>query len=158
MTLLAIAFFLLLGFGVLVLTFVGASRMAGWTLPYVGIGLLATPIVPLFLDASLWVVTESLAVIAFFMLYPNRHVHGIIAPVVVLVGGAVSLLLLRGIPFVLLDGISRWGLERFPFGRFIGSGLAALVVLVGVYAVYRGIGHLGPKMRLAVRVLGRTES
>ena len=158
MTTVYIVLFIVAGFAVLVLTFASASKLAGHIRPFVGIGLLIAPIVTFMLDFAVWAIAESLLTVAFFLFYPDDQVRGILAPIVVLIGCLpVSLVL------ILLPAISFWawlsitenlGETDLLWSILLGGG-ATFAIILGVYLAYKGIRHLGPKMRVAVRVLGR---
>lgn len=151
------AFLLVMAFGVLVATFASASRVVTFARPYIGIGLLISTFMTLFLDATVWFVAESLAVVLFFMLYPDREIRGLVAPIVVLAGIFLADLLLVGLFAVGVSVVLILEDVGFDFSDQFAGALAftGFGGAIGGYIAYKGVRHLAPKFRLALRVLGQ---
>lgn len=136
------------GFGVLLLTFASASKIAGHLRPYVGLALIVAPIVIAMLDFTVWAIAESVVTVLFFSVYPDDQIsgHGVITPIAVLIGCMSSLLMLFAFP--------TWIIIVF-WDRFFIIAFVMLVIIPILLSGWVGIKHLWPKMRLALRVLGK---
>ena len=150
-------FLIVIAFGVLVVTFASASKIVTYGRPYIGISLIVSTFMTLFLDATVWFVAEGLAVVLFFMFYPDDEIQGLIAPIVVLAGIVVAdviLISLFGVGISIVFILEDVG---FDFSGEL-AGAMAYTGLAGSgcgFIAYKGIRHLAPKLRLALRVLGR---
>ena len=109
------------GFGILLITFATASKIAGHLRPYIGLALIVAPIITAMLDFTVWAIAESVVTILFFTVYPDNQIsgHGIIAPIAVLIGcGLSSILSILSIPI--------WGTGLAVAMAYDGSGFTSL--------------------------------
>ena len=156
---------LIVGFGTLIIAFASASKLAGRIRPYIGIGLILALIITAMLDFTVWAIAESIVTVIFFSFYPNDQIsgHGVIAPVAVLIGCLGSILLLAALPIIGIGIIMGIVVEKgiAILFRNTWQELTLLFILIfvvfpfSIFTAITGIKHLWPKMRLAIRVLGR---
>lgn len=170
-----ITLLLFAGFGILIVTFATASRLAGYVRPYVGLALIVAPIITALLDFTVWAVAESVVTVLFFSFYPNDQIsrHGVIAPVSVLIGCFASVTIAISLVFFGLGGALLLAITTevslstlvsknsaiYPYLPMI----AIAVLAAGLVAALAAMGgmlllcykHLWPRFLLALRVLGQ---